>query len=163
MLLILSCCVCSPALRKSKVGAALSKAGKYGSEGRKGESEIASPLAGDCKEYQGRIIAFNSETNRHLVLWEDGEDEWIDIQKEVLTWHADRSKSTGFSAGLPAGWSVSQGTYAQYDMEWVISITQQSLLNMQVEILSCACDLFVDELSVQAKKARLGKSSKDGV
>ena len=49
------------------------------------------------------MLAYKADTGRHLVLWEDGEDEWIDISKEQLTWHSDRGKSSGYSTGLPAG------------------------------------------------------------
>lgn len=37
------------------------------------------------------------------MLWDDGEDEWVDVTREPLTWHADRLKTTGFSAGLSSG------------------------------------------------------------
>ena len=59
--------------------------------------------AGDHKQYQGRILAYKADTKRHLVLWEDGEDEWVDVGEEELTWHCDRGKSSGFSTGLPVG------------------------------------------------------------
>ena len=59
--------------------------------------------AGNNQIHQGRILAYSAEKGRHQVLWDDGEDEWIDATKEPLKWHQDRLKTTGFSAGLPAG------------------------------------------------------------
>lgn len=60
-------------------------------------------LTGDGKQLHGRVLVFKPETERHLVLWEDGEDEWLDINKEQLTWHSDKGKLNGYGTGLPAG------------------------------------------------------------
>ena len=61
--------------------------------------------AGDNQMFQGRILAYDAaKPQQHLVLWDDGEHEWIDVSQEQLTWHAgDRGQNPGFGAGLPAG------------------------------------------------------------
>jgi len=64
--------------------------------------------------FQGRILAFDAaKPQQHLVLWDDGEHEWINVAQEHLTWHAgERGQNPGFGAGLPAGASSFPEQYA---------------------------------------------------
>lgn len=42
---------------------------------------------GDGQWYRGEVLAYNSQRGRHLVLYEDGEDEWLALERESLAWH----------------------------------------------------------------------------
>lgn len=40
----------------------------------------------DGQYHQGQLISFRAETGRHHVLYEDGEDEWLELSQERLKW-----------------------------------------------------------------------------
>ena len=60
-------------------------------------------MTGDGRIYTGRVVAYSAAKGRHHLLYDDGEDEWVDITKEPLTWHADRPRNSNVRAGLPEG------------------------------------------------------------
>lgn len=56
----------------------------------------------DGNYYEGEVLSFNSKSSKHHILYEDGEDEWVQLNKEVKCW---RHKGRGASkpAGLAPG------------------------------------------------------------
>jgi hypothetical protein len=43
--------------------------------------------AADKLWYLGEIIAYKASNGLHLVLYDDGEDEWVDLPNELIAWH----------------------------------------------------------------------------
>lgn len=43
--------------------------------------------AGDEKWYAGEILSYSKQKNRHLVLYDDGEDEWTYLADEEIVYH----------------------------------------------------------------------------
>ncbi len=60
------------------------------------------PRAGATRVHSGEVLAWCGERRRHQVLYDDGEDEWLDLAAERLVWHAPRG-GRAVAAGLPEG------------------------------------------------------------
>ncbi len=58
--------------------------------------------AGEARVHGGEVLAWCGERARHHVLYDDGEDEWLDLAAERLVWHAPRG-APPVAAGLPDG------------------------------------------------------------
>lgn len=62
-------------------------------------------LAATQEQYRGEVIGFRKEDGgQHLVLYDDGEDEWIDVSQEEPVWQAPLPGPSACPApGLPPG------------------------------------------------------------
>ncbi|GAB4820373.1 hypothetical protein N2152v2_007419 [Parachlorella kessleri] len=80
---------------------------------------------GDGHWYRGEAVAYDKRRGRHLVLFDDGEDEWLALEHESVAWHKlARGANTvcpGIKPGTPAprgraavGWRV--GVFWSADM-----------------------------------------------
>eukprot|EP00887_Chlorella_sp_A99_P006200 scaffold3.g6200.t1 len=67
---------------------------------------------GDGQWYRGQVLGHDRRKGRHLVLYDDGEDEWVALEQESVTFHrplAGGPAATGIypgvlkGAGTPAG------------------------------------------------------------
>jgi len=43
--------------------------------------------ASDGRWHGGEVLCYDPSRKRHLVLYEDGEDEWVDFAEEEVVWH----------------------------------------------------------------------------
>ena len=50
----------------------------------------------------GEVLAWDEDKARHHVLYDDGEDEWLDLGAERLVWHKPGCRPA-VAAGLPEG------------------------------------------------------------
>ena len=48
------------------------------------------------------MLAFNAEKGQHLVFYDDGEDEWVDLSLQHVAWH-EHARGVTVAHGLPAG------------------------------------------------------------
>lgn len=62
----------------------------------------ASGRAGEGRVQSGEVLAWDEDKARHHVLYDDGEDEWLDLGAERLVWHKPGSRPA-VAAGLPEG------------------------------------------------------------
>ena len=60
---------------------------------------------GEARVHSGEVLAWCEEKARHHVLYDDGEDEWLDLGAERLVWHKPGSRPA-VAAGLPEGAST---------------------------------------------------------
>lgn len=51
---------------------------------------------------RGQVVAFSTLTGRHHVAYQDGEDEWIQLESEALQWHGLTEQ---YCLSLPSGTS----------------------------------------------------------
>ena len=58
--------------------------------------------AGDTTMHSGEVLAFDKEKGQHLVFYDDGEDEWVDLLAQPVTWQ-DHARGVTIAHGLPAG------------------------------------------------------------
>ena len=58
--------------------------------------------AGEGRVQSGEVLAWDEDKARHHVLYDDGEDEWLDLGAERLAWHKPGSRPA-VAAGLPEG------------------------------------------------------------
>lgn len=59
-------------------------------------------LAGDSSVHKGEVLAYNAEKGHHLVFYDDGEDEWVDLSLQHVTWH-EHVRGVTVAHGFPAG------------------------------------------------------------
>lgn len=62
---------------------------------------------GDGQWYRGEVLGFDRRRNKHLVLYDDGEDEWVVLERESVAWHklAKQGEGAATFPGLkPGGW-----------------------------------------------------------
>ena len=52
--------------------------------------------------HKGEVLAYNAEKGHHLVFYDDGEDEWVDLSLQHVTWH-EHVRGVTVAHGLPAG------------------------------------------------------------
>ncbi len=50
-------------------------------------TQVSLLFDGDGQWYRGEVLAFDRRRGRHLVLYDDGEDEWLALDQETLAWH----------------------------------------------------------------------------
>ena len=57
------------------------------------------------EQYKGEVISFRKEDGgQHLVLYDDGEDEWVDVSQEEPVWQAPlHGPPACVAPGLPPG------------------------------------------------------------
>ncbi len=55
-----------------------------------------------------QILAYNSRSGRHHVLYSDGEDEWVELRGEAVAWWAPEAGAGGRRAGQQAQGQVQQ-------------------------------------------------------
>ena len=48
------------------------------------------------------MLTFDAEKGQHLVFYDDGEDEWVDLSLQHVTWH-EHVRGVTVAHGLPAG------------------------------------------------------------
>lgn len=51
----------------------------------------------------GEVLSFNPKTGRHHVLYNDGEDEWLELAKESLAWESTGRPLSPLVAGQCQG------------------------------------------------------------
>ena len=56
----------------------------------------------DNQCHEGQLIAYKSETDQHHILYLDGEDEWLKLGQESMTWirRLDRPSHAGLDPGV---------------------------------------------------------------
>ncbi|KAK9810501.1 hypothetical protein WJX72_011850 [[Myrmecia] bisecta] len=69
---------------------------------------VAVLFVGDGKRYSGEVLAYNAKDKRHLVLYDDGEDEMLNLSMEAVHWLSARNGKS-VAAGLPPGEVAPQG------------------------------------------------------
>jgi len=65
-------------------------------------SQADDMLAGDSSVHKGEVLAYNAEKGHHLVFYDDGEDEWVDLSLQHVTWH-EHVRGVTVAHGFPAG------------------------------------------------------------
>lgn len=60
---------------------------------------------GDNSTHKGEVLAFDAEKGQHLVFYDDGEDEWVDLSLQHVTWQ-EHVRGVTVAHGLPAGDSL---------------------------------------------------------
>uniref|UniRef100_A0A061QY62 Tudor domain-containing protein n=1 Tax=Tetraselmis sp. GSL018 TaxID=582737 RepID=A0A061QY62_9CHLO len=65
----------------------------------------------DGNFYEGEVLSYNPKTHKHHILFQDGEDEWVYLSKEVKCWKS-RGRGPSRPAGLPAGEEAPKGRVA---------------------------------------------------
>lgn len=63
---------------------------------------VAVLFAGDGRQYAGWVLAYSAKSGKHHILYEDGEDEWLDLQADALEW-SPRAAGQALHVGLPPG------------------------------------------------------------
>lgn len=58
--------------------------------------------AGDNSVHKGEVLAYDAEKGQHLVFYDDGEDEWVDLSQQPVTWQ-EHVRGVTVAHGLPAG------------------------------------------------------------
>lgn len=58
--------------------------------------------AGDGSAHKGEVLAYNAEKGQHLVFYDDGEDEWVDLGQAGVAWQ-EHARGVTIAHGLPAG------------------------------------------------------------
>ncbi len=51
-------------------------------------------------DVQGEVLAFDSYHKRNKILYDDGEEEWVALQRELFCWLTPRALAAGVPAGL---------------------------------------------------------------
>lgn len=49
--------------------------------------QISLQGAGDGRWHRGEVLCYDVQRKRHLVMYDDGEDEWVDLSEEEVVWH----------------------------------------------------------------------------
>ena len=64
--------------------------------------------------HSGEVLAYDKEKGQHLVFYDDGEDEWVDLLAQPVTWQ-EHVRGVTIAHGLPAGepWSLQESAQAQ--------------------------------------------------
>jgi hypothetical protein len=58
---------------------------------------------GDGQWYRGEVVGWDARRARALLLYDDGEDEWVSLEEERLAWHARLQGHSGVHPGAPRG------------------------------------------------------------
>ena len=58
---------------------------------------------GDGQRYFGEVLAYDSKRSSHLVLYDDGEHEWVQLHKEDAQWLHRLPRGSTTAVGLPHG------------------------------------------------------------
>ncbi len=66
-------------------------------------SQLSLLFDGDGQWYRGEVIGYDAATSRALLLYDDGEDEWVDLGQEELSWHCQLAGHSGVYPGVPRG------------------------------------------------------------
>eukprot|EP00884_Botryococcus_braunii_P019151 jgi/Botrbrau1/591/Bobra.0010s0056.1 len=89
--------------------------------GPRGEAAVGWRLelytAPQCRWYRAEVLAFN-ENGFHHLLYQDGEDEWVDLSREAVQWLTSAPLEP-LGAGLPPGQLVPVGQQA---VGWRVSV-----------------------------------------
>jgi hypothetical protein len=56
-------------------------------------------VAGDNRDYVGEVIAYDEGDDKHIVLFEDGEHEKLELAKEQIRWQG-LARTRPFAAGM---------------------------------------------------------------
>ncbi len=59
-------------------------------------------FAGDGRQHAGWVLAHDPRSGRHHILYDDGEDEWADLQADALEWSPPPG-AHAMHGGLPPG------------------------------------------------------------
>ena len=99
-------------------------------------------VAGDNSTHKGEVLAFNAEKGQHLVFYDDGEDEWVDLSLQHVTWH-EHVRGVTVAHGLPAGKALAARLLCHVcPAEIAIRIAVQSLAHVQAVRASSCCSTF---------------------
>ena len=64
---------------------------------------------GDGQWYRGEVVGWDGRRGRALLLYDDGEDEWVELEQEALTWHCQLAGHSGVYPGLRGGeWALAR-------------------------------------------------------
>lgn len=58
---------------------------------------------GDGQWYRGEVVGWDPRRGRALLLYDDGEDEWVALEREEVVWHCQLAGPSGVFPGLPRG------------------------------------------------------------
>ena len=59
---------------------------------------------GDGRWYRAEVLGWDPARGRALLLYDDGEDEWVELEAEELSWHRPLGAAhSGVAPGLPRG------------------------------------------------------------
>ncbi len=58
---------------------------------------------GDAQWYRGEVLAYDRRKARHLVLYDDGEEEWLALERESVAWHKLARGANAICPGLKPG------------------------------------------------------------
>ena len=61
----------------------------------RGGSPLVQPRLTSGARVQGELLAFDSYHKRSKVLYDDGEEEWVALQREMFTWLTPRARAAG--------------------------------------------------------------------
>ncbi len=103
---------------------------------------------GEGRWYAGQVVAHDRRRDRHLLLFDDAEDEWVSLAAETVVWHKEAADAGGEGegaavaaptrplavAGLPKGGRRESGGGALAD--WLVG-----LLAGSVAVVPC-CTVF---------------------
>ncbi|BDA40778.1 probable DNA mismatch repair protein MSH6 at C-terminar half [Coccomyxa sp. Obi] len=67
---------------------------------------------------RGEVLAYDASREKHHILYEDGENEWVRLSREAYTWCPNCAESA-YPAGLPPGTAAPSGQEA---IGWRVSI-----------------------------------------
>lgn len=63
--------------------------------------------------YYGEVIGYDKTRDKHVILYEDGEDDWVAFSQEKLVWHEKKTKEVNPTyPGVQAGVEVPEGVSA---------------------------------------------------
>ena len=59
---------------------------------------------GDGTQHTGEVLAYKASSGKHLLFYEDGEDEWVDLAAQGnAAWREPDPAAPPATAGLPEG------------------------------------------------------------
>ena len=90
---------------------------------RRSHKRTSGRCAGEARVHSGEVLAWCGERARHHVLYDDGEDEWLDLGAERLVWHAPRG-APPVAAGLPDGAGLACPRACTQGVFWFFCMSQ---------------------------------------
>lgn len=66
-------------------------------------AQVSVLFDGDGQWYRGEVVGYDPRRGRALILYDDGEDEWVELGQEELTWHCQLAGHSGIYPGVPRG------------------------------------------------------------
>ena len=68
----------------------------------------------DGGQHPAEVLAYRPKDGRHLLMYKDGEVEWLELSKEVVVWDhkPGRPGASTFTAGMLPGGGAKQAAEA---------------------------------------------------